>query len=451
MKENSALKRNVGLFGVIAIAAGSVIGAGPMVLAQGASELSGPAVWLAYLVIGLPLIIVAISYAAVGSAMPMEGGTYYYPTRVYSPFVGFLSGWTRWLAYITPVAITAIAFSDHIHPLIPGISQSILMIGFIAIFYILNIFGIKLSSITQSIMFIILVIGLLAFGLKGLTTIKPEYMTPLQPFGFSGTIRAAALVFFAYVGFTTAAEIGDEVIDPGRNVPWGMVIAILLCVILYVLMSISASGNLLWSEQAATTTPIYDAAKIVFPTWGSLLFLFIVLMALSTSQNAFQIASSRMALTLARDRAIPEGLGVLNSQYGTPIWALTATVIVALIFVFSGRGLVFAAYTSNISFLFGYIAVMIATILLPRNKPELYAKAPFKLKGIWNYILPIIVIAVSIIFILLQEPMAMLWTAVWMAVGTIIFLIRKSQLAKEGIKLEELMRIIATEKVKEKK
>ncbi|MBN2396665.1 MAG: amino acid permease, partial [Candidatus Atribacteria bacterium] len=225
MKENSSLKRNVGLLGVVAIAAGSVIGAGPMVLAQGASELCGPAVWLAYLIIGLPLIIVAISYAAVGSAMPMEGGTYYYPTRVYSPFIGFLSGWTRWLAYITPVAITAIAFSNHIHPTIPGIPESVLMVAFIAFFYIINIFGIKISSITQSIMFIILVIGLLAFGLKGLTTIKPEYMTPLQPFGLSGTIRAAALVFFAYVGFTTAAEIGDEVIDPGKNVPWGMVIA----------------------------------------------------------------------------------------------------------------------------------------------------------------------------------------------------------------------------------
>jgi APA family basic amino acid/polyamine antiporter len=113
-KGNSSLKRDVGLFGVVAIAAGSVIGAGPMVLAGGASKLCGPAVWLAYLVIGIPLIIVAISYAAVGSAMPMEGGTYYYPSRVYSPFIGFLSGWTRWLAYITPVAITAIAFSDHI-------------------------------------------------------------------------------------------------------------------------------------------------------------------------------------------------------------------------------------------------------------------------------------------------------------------------------------------------
>jgi len=441
-KKKSLLKRDVGLFGVVAIAAGSVIGAGPMVLAGGASKLCGPAVWLAYLIIGIPLIIVAISYAAVGSAMPMEGGTYYYPSRVYSPFIGFLSGWTRWLAYITPVAITAIAFSDHFQTLMPTIPSAILMISFIAIFYIINVIGIKISSTTQVVMFVILLGGLLTFSFKGLTTLTPDYMTPIQPFGISGTINAAALLFFAYVGFTSAAEIGDEVKNPGRNVPWGMIIAISLCVFTYILMSISASGNLLWSEQASSATPIYDAAKVVFPVSGSTIFLFIVLMALSTSQNAFQIASSRMALTLGRDRAIPEGFGSLNQRFGTPIYALTATVVVALIFVFSGKGLIFACYTSNLSFLFGYVAVMIATMLLPRNRPKLYAKAPFKLKGIWNYILPIISIIVSIIFMALQEPMAMVWTLVWMAIGTAIYFIRKMQLAKEGVHLEDILRSI---------
>jgi len=441
-KGNNLLKRDVGLFGVIAIAAGSVIGAGPMVLAGGASALCGPAVWLAYLVIGIPLIIVAISYAAVGSAIPMEGGTYYYPSRVYSPFIGFLSGWTRWLAYITPVAITAIAFSDHIHTVVPMIPATLLMLSFIAFFYILNVLGIKISSRAQTIMFVILTVGLLTFGLKGLTSIKPEYMTPMQPFGFSGTIHAAALLFFAYVGFTCAAEIGDEVKNPGTNVPLGMVIAIVICFILYILMSISASGNLLWSEQALSSTPIYDAAKIVLPVGGSTIFLLVVMMALATSQNAFQIASSRMALTLGRDKAIPEGFGSLHQRYGTPVVALTATVVVALVFVFSGKGLVFACYTANLSFLFGYVAVMIATILLPKNKPELYAKAPFKLKGVWNYILPIIAIIVSIIFMALQEPLAMLWTLVWMAIGTVIYFIRKAQLAKDGVNLEDILRSI---------
>jgi APA family basic amino acid/polyamine antiporter len=441
-KGNNLLKRDVGLFGVIAIAAGSVMGAGPMVLAGGASALCGPAVWLAYLVIGIPLIAVAISYAAVGSAMPMEGGTYYYPSRVYSPFIGFLSGWTRWLAYITPVAIAAIAFSDHIHTVVPAIPATVLTVSFIALFYILNVFGIKISSSAQTVMFVLLTLGLLTFCLKGLTTIKPEYMTPIQPFGFSGTIHAAALLFFAYVGFTCAAEIGDEVKNPGRNVPLGMMIAIVVCLILYILMSISASGNLLWSEQALSSTPIYDAAKIVFPVGGSTIFLLVVILALATSQNAFQIASSRMALTLGRDKVIPEGFGSLSKRYGTPVYALTATVVVALVFVFSGKGLIFACYTANLSFLFGYVAVMIATMLLPRNRPELYAKAPFKLKGVWNYILPIIGIVVSITFMALQEPLAMVWTLVWMAIGTIIYLIRKAQLAKDGIILEDILKSI---------
>lgn len=444
-KGRGGLKREVGLFGVVAIAAGSVIGAGPMVLAGGASAMCGPAVWLAYLVIGIPLIIVAISYAGVASAMPLEGGTYYYPTRVYSPFWGFLSGWARWLAYITPVAITAIAFSDHVHTVAPLLPAALLMVGFIAVFYILNVLGIKISSTAQVIMFGILVVGLLSFSFKGLASVDSELMTPMQPFGFSGTVHAAALLFFAYVGFTCAAEIGEEVKNPGRNVPWGMVIAIVLCVFIYIVMSIAASGNLLWSEQAASSTPIFDAAKVVMPATASVVFLLVVIMALSTSQNAFQIASSRIVLSLGRDRGIPERMSSLNPRYGTPIYALSASVIVALIFVFSGKGLIFACYTSNLTFLFSYITVMIATILLPRKKPELYEKAPFKLRGALSYILPIIAIVVSVIFMALQEPMAMVWTVVWMAIGICVYFVRKNQLAKEGVKLEDLLRSMPKE------
>jgi len=439
-KGKGGLKREVGLFGVIAFAAGSVIGAGPMVLAGGASALCGPAVWLAYIIIGIPLIIVAISYAGVASAMPVEGGTYYYPSRIYSPFWGFLSGWTRWLAYITPIAVTAIAFSDHIHTVAPVIPAVVLMVGFIGIFYILNVLGIKISSIAQMIMFSILVVGLLAFSFKGLTSINSEFMTPMQPFGFSGTVKAAALLFFAYVGFTMAAEIGEEVKNPGKNVPRGMVIGILLCAFIYVIMSVAASGNLIWSEQAASSTPIFDAGKVVFPAAAAAVFLLIVIMAVSTSQNAFQLGCSRMLLTLGRDKVIPQKLSSVNPRFGTPIWALSASVLIALIFIASGKGLIFACYTCNLNFLFSYITVMIATIFLPRNKPELYEKAPFKLKGAMNYVLPIIAIVVSIIFMALQEPMAMVWTAVWLAIGVSVYFVRKSQLAKEGVKLEDLLK-----------
>jgi len=444
-KPKGGLRREVGLFGVIAFAAGAVLGGGPFVLATQASALAGPAVWLAYFIIGLPLVTVALSYATLASAMPLEGGTYYYPTRVYSPFWGFLSGWTRWLAYITPLALTAFVFADHMQIVAPGIPAPVLMVGFIAIFYLLNVLGIKISSMAQMIMFSVLVAGFLAFSFAGLPSVNSEYFSPMQPFGFSGTVKAAALLFFCYVGFTAAAEIGEEVKNPVKNVPRGMVIGILLCMGIYVFMSVVASGNLIWSEQAATATPIYDAAKVIMPAAAASLFLVVVIMAVSTSQNGFQLAASRVILSLGRDRAIPERLSSLNPRFGTPIWALTATVLIALIFVFSGKGLVFACYTSNVNFLFSFVVVMFAAILLPRNKPELYEKAGLKLRGAWHYIVPIIAIVASIIFIALQEPMALLWTAVWMAIGVGVYFVRKNQLAKKGIKLEDLLRSMPKE------
>jgi APA family basic amino acid/polyamine antiporter len=438
-KAKGGLRREVGLFGVVALAAGAVIGGGPFVLSGPASALCGPAVWLAYLIIGLPLITVALSYGTIGSAMPLEGGTYYYPTRVLSPFWGFLSGWARWLAYITPLALTAFVFSDHIQTVAPAIPAPVLMIGFIGFFYLLNVLGIKVSSTAQMIMFGILVVGFLAFSFAGLPSIKAEYLKPMQPFGFGGTIQAAALLFFAYVGFTAAAEIGEEVKKPEKNLPLGMIIAILLCIVIYVFMSVVASGNLLWSDQAATATPIYDAAKLVMPAAAGV-FLWIVIMAVSTSQNGFQIAASRIVLSLGRDRAIPAKLGSTNRRFGTPIWALTASVLIALVFVFSGKGLVFACYTSNITFLFSYAVVMFAVMVLPRRKPEVYARAPFKLKGAWIYILPIIALVVSIVFIVLQEPEAILWSAVWLVVGAIVYFVRKWELKKEGVELESLLK-----------
>ena len=438
-QSRSGLKRDVGLFGVVALAAGAVIGGGPFVLAGPASALAGPGVWLAYLIIGLPMITVAVSYAAIASAMPIEGGTYFYPSRVLAPFWGFVGGWARWLAYITPLALTAFVFADHIQTVAPGLPAPVLMVGFIGFFYILNVLGIKISSTAQTIMFAILVAGFLVFIGAGLPKIDPANLSPVTPFGLGGAVKAAALLFFAYVGFDAAAEIGEEVKNPSRNVPLGIMIGLLICIVLYVLMSITASGTLPWTEQAASSTPIYDAAKLVLPGVASTFLLLVVVMAVATSQNGFQLASSRIVLSLGRDRAIPERLGSVNRRFGTPVWGLTASVVIALIFVFSGKGLVFAVYTSNLTFLFSYIPVMISAMLLESRKPELYRKAPIKLKGALRYIVPIIAMAVSGIFMALQEPEAMLWSAVWIAIGAIVFFVRKQQLAREGISLERLM------------
>jgi len=439
-QSRSGLKRDVGLFGVVALAAGAVIGGGPFVLAGPASALAGPGVWLAYLIIGLPMITVAVSYAAIASAMPIEGGTYYYPSRVLAPFWGFVGGWARWLAYITPLALTAFVFADHIQTVAPGLPAPLLMVGFIGFFYILNVLGIKISSTAQTIMFAILVAGFLVFIGAGLPKIDSANLSPVTPFGLEGAVKAAALLFFAYVGFDAAAEIGEEVKNPSRNVPLGIMIGLLVCIVLYVLMSITASGTLLWTEQAASSTPIYDAAKLVLPGVASTFLLLVVVMAVSTSQNGFQLASSRIVLSLGRDRAIPERLGSVNRRFGTPVWGLTASIIIALIFVFSGKGLVFAVYTSNLTFLFSYIPVMISAMLLESRKPELYRKAPIKLKGALRYIVPIIAMVVSGIFMALQEPEAMLWSAIWIAIGAIVFFARKQQLAREGVSLERLMK-----------
>jgi len=440
----SGLKRDVGLFGVIALAAGAVIGGGPFVLAGPASALAGPSVWLSYLVIGIPMIAVAVCYAAIASAMPIEGGTYYYPTRVLSPFWGFLAGWARWMAYITPLALTAFVFSDHIQTVAPNIPAAVLMVGFIGFFYLLNVLGIKISATAQMIMFALLVAGFLIFIAAGLPKVEAANFSPAMPLGFSGVVRGAALLFFAYVGFTAAAEIGEEVKRPERNVPLGMILGLLICITLYVLMSIAASGTLSWEAQAATNTPIYDAAKLVLPGVATTFLLIIVLMAVSTSQNGFQLAASRIVMSLGRDRAIPERLSSVNSRFGTPVWGLTATVLIALIFVFSGKGLVFAVYTSNLTFLFSYIVVMVAVLVLKKRKPDLYENSPIKLKGAWQIILPVIAIIISVYFIALQEPTAMLWSAVWLVIGAIVFLVRKQQLAKEGVSLEALMQEMRT-------
>ena len=440
----SGLKRDVGLFGVIALAAGAVIGGGPFVLAGPASALAGPSVWLSYLVIGIPMIAVAVCYAAIASAMPIEGGTYYYPTRVLSPFWGFLAGWARWMAYITPLALTAFVFSDHIQTVAPNIPAAVLMVGFIGFFYLLNVLGIKISATAQMVMFGLLVAGFLIFIAAGLPKVEAANFSPAMPLGFSGVVRGAALLFFAYVGFTAAAEIGEEVKRPERNVPLGMILGLLICITLYVLMSIAASGTLNWEAQAATNTPIYDAAKLVLPGVATTFLLIIVLMAVSTSQNGFQLAASRIVMSLGRDRAIPERLSSVNSRFGTPVWGLTATVLIALIFVFSGKGLVFAVYTSNLTFLFSYIVVMVAVLVLKKRKPDLYENSPIKLKGAWQIILPVIAIIISVYFIALQEPTAMLWSAVWLVIGAIVFLVRKQQLAKEGVSLEALMQEMRT-------
>jgi APA family basic amino acid/polyamine antiporter len=130
------------------------------------------------------MITVAVSYAAVASAMPIEGGTYFYPSRVLTPFWGFLGGWARWLAYITPLALTAFVFSDHIQTVAPGLPAPLLMVCFIGFFNVLNVLGIKISSTAQTIIFCLLVAGFLVFIGAGLPKVNTANLSPVTPFGF---------------------------------------------------------------------------------------------------------------------------------------------------------------------------------------------------------------------------------------------------------------------------
>ena len=344
------LKRTLTLFDVYAISTGAMFSSGFFLLPGLATAKAGPAAVLAYLLAGVLILPAMFSKAELATAMPKAGGTYYFLDRSLGPLAGTVGGLGTWLALVLKSAFALVGMGAYLVFFL-DVPVKPLAVGFTVGFTVLNIVGAKETSGLQRA-FVGILIGVLAFfvvqGLGEVATLGSanlrQQFTPFLPFGAEGLLATIGLVFVSYAGLTKVASVAEEVQNPDRNIPLGMMLSLATATLIYVVGVAIMIAVLEPSELRSDLTPVATAAQSFFDwlpgRWGLLLIVIAAIAAFASTGNAGILSASRYPLAMARDRLVPARLADLG-RFGTPTPAilLTSALMVFVILALDVEGI----------------------------------------------------------------------------------------------------------------
>lgn len=438
MSDEFGLKRVLGLWDLVAIEIGTTVGAGIFSLTALTAGMTGPSVPLAFLAAAVPIVFIMMTVGYLGSAMPTVGGTYRYPSRLFSPLWATVGVWCAAMGMVFGgLPMYATECVRYLQALWPGIPLRASAIGLITVFYLVNIFGVSVAASIQAGMVAVLILALLVFGIGGIPSLEPDRFTPLFSHGATGFILAACILTFALQGSNSVIELGAEIKNPGRNIPRSLLISIPVVALVYVLVSISAVGSIgleEWTSFGKDANLTQPAAKFL----SRPLFLFFLvggaMFAFTTTINGAFILSTKSLMVVAKDRIIPPVLA-RTTRFGSPAISLTIVYVLAVIAVLINAGVEIFASFATIGGMIIFIPSMIAAILLPKKAPELYSRPGFRLRGPMLYIAPGIGIITSVLLIVILLVNLGYWSLtflVWFALGFGFYYMRKSSIEKSS-------------------
>ncbi|MGF1504308.1 MAG: APC family permease, partial [Anaerolineae bacterium] len=326
------LKKDLGLLDVFSICTGAMFSSGFFLLPGLAAAQTGPSVALAYLIAGILMLPAMFSMAELATAMPRAGGDYYFLDRALGPMIGTVGGTGTYLALTLKSAFALIGMGAYL-ALFMNIPIKPLAVALTVAFMLLNILGAKEGAALQRALVIILV-SVLAFFITAslfttpLNTGISERFTPFAIDGVSGILGTVGFVFVSYAGLTKIASVSEEIKDPERNIPLGMILSIIVTTIIYV-VGVALLVILLEPDALrADLTPVATAAAVSLD-WlpgelGVLLVVASAVAAFASTGNAGILAASRYPLAMGRDRLIPEQFAQVSKK-GTPLFSILVT------------------------------------------------------------------------------------------------------------------------------
>ena len=340
MKQHKRLKKELKLFDVYAISTGAMFSSGFFLLPGLAAAQTGPSVILAYFVAGILILPAMFSVAELSTAMPRAGGAYYFIDRSLGPLFGTVGGIGSWLALIFKSAFALIGMGAYIAIFI-DLPITPVAIALTIIFGITNVVGAKESSWLQNVMVATLVSILFFYVIQGTFAVfnvdffdvVREEFSPFFQFGPQGFFATIGFVFVSYAGLTKVASVSEEVQNPDRNIPLGMMLSLATATFIYVVGVFIMVMLLEPDALHADLTPVATAGE-QFLTWlpgeaGLILVVIAAIAAFASTANAGIMSAARYPLAMARDELIPTYFSKLG-RFGTPTIATVATTIIMI-------------------------------------------------------------------------------------------------------------------------
>ncbi len=353
---------------------GGMIGGGIFSVLGLAIAEAGHAAPLAFAVGGLIALITGMAYVRLGLAFQSDGGSFTYLERAFrQPNVAGLGGWLLLAGYIGTLALYAYTFGVYGAALLGGegeanaathhLLESLILLTFLGI----NLYGVKASGTSELLIVTVKVLILLLFAVIGMLFIDIEHLTPLFDHGASGVLLGAALIFVAYEGFELIPNAVNEMEDPQRNLGRGIFGAIVITILVYVLVSLVAVGNL--TPEEIEKYGEYALAAAAKPFLGQAGFVLIGLAALfstASAINATLFGTARLGMVMARERELPAAFAFVRRQNHIPWFSLITITAVTLLFVNLGNLTIIASFSSS-TFLIIFFAIHLSAWRLRRQ------------------------------------------------------------------------------------
>jgi len=426
------LARTMGVLDITALGIGAIIGTGIFVLTGvAAAKYAGPAVVISFIISGVVAGLAALAYAELASMVPVAGGAYTYTYASLGEMVAWLIGWNLILEYIVAAGAVAIGWSSYLMDLLASIglavpkafasspfSGGIINLPAIAIVLLITwiaVLGVKHSAGATKIVVVVKLFVIALFIALGVFRVDTGNWVPFTPFGFSGIIHVAAIVFFAYIGFDAVATAAEEVKNPKRDLPRGIIASLLVSTLLYVAVAGILTGMLAYT-RLNTPSPITAALLATGIKWATAFISVGALAGLTSVLLAVIFAQSRVFFAMARDGLLPPVFAKIHQKYKTPyLNTLMIGVVIAAIAAIFPVGLI--AQMANIGTLSALAVVSIGVIVLRKTKPDM--ERPFKLP-FFPY-LPIVATG-ALIYLAINLPTST-WIrfVVWIALGLVIY------------------------------
>jgi APA family basic amino acid/polyamine antiporter len=372
-------KRTEGLsiFAAIAFAVGNMVGAGVFVLSGLLVDTAGPSAVLSFLICGVIVTFSGLSYAAMASIYPEDGGGYLYAKRMLGPYPGFLAGWAMYISVSIATAFVLLGFGIYLNLLAgtdydPRIAAIFGLLALTA----LNLRGLSEAGHAEVALVVAKVVILCAVIAAGIVALSPGAFVPFFPAGAGGMLKGVTMVFFAYIGFQVVGMMGGEIKSASRTVPLATLAAIAIVALIYTGVTIALVAARL---PAYGSTSVFDAAVVFFGSVGGSIVALGALFSTLSSANANMIGASRITLEMASERQIPGRFASLKN--GQPLNSILFGALLTLLLIIIGN-LDFVVNLTNVTTLAAMALVNASAALLVRREERVppekqYFRMPF--------------------------------------------------------------------------
>ena len=327
------LVRGIGRWDFTAIVINTIIGAGIFGLPALVYARIGSYSLIAFIACAIIVGLIVLCYAEVGSRFTSTGGPYLYAREAFGSFVGFEVGWLYWIVRVATFAANCNILVAYLSFFIPSVNEGLPRIGVItfvvAVITTVNLLGVRESALMTNIFTVGKLVPLVIFIAVGMFFIQPDnFDFSIVPDSQSFS-SAVLLLIYAFVGFEASVVLAGETKDPGRNIPFGLLIALLIVAVVYILIQVVAIGTLPGLGQSQR--PLADASTAFLGNFGAALITVGALVSIFGNLNVGVLSATRMLFAMSDNREIPSVFSTTLRRFKTPYISILLTAVVILI------------------------------------------------------------------------------------------------------------------------